>query len=142
MADPTVTQFLGEGRPLTRVEAWRQLAMILGHWTLRGFGLWAVEERGTGRLLGRIGCQEPEGFPAFEIGYVLARHAWGNGFAREGAAAALEYARQTLGREEVTSIIRPANVASIRVATALGARAAETVDFFGAPATIYRYPRE
>jgi RimJ/RimL family protein N-acetyltransferase len=50
--------------------------------------------------------------------------------------------QQTLGREEVTSIIRPANVASIRVATALGARAAETVDFFGAPATIYRYPRE
>jgi hypothetical protein len=49
--------------------------------------------------------------------------------------------RQTL-RDEVTSIIRPANVASIRVATALGARAAETVDFFGAPATIYRHPRE
>ena len=68
MADPAVTQILGEGLPLTRVDSWRQLAMILGHWTLRGFGLWAVEHRANGRLLGRIGCHEPEGFPAFEVG--------------------------------------------------------------------------
>jgi len=142
MADPAVTQFLGEGHPLTRVEAWRQLAMILGHWTLRGFGLWAVEDRGSGRLLGRIGCQEPEGFPAFEIGYVLARQAWGNGYAREGAAAALQFARQSLRRRDIASIIRPANTGSIRVAVALGARPAETVEFFGAPSVVYRYPHE
>lgn len=142
MADPAVTQFLGEGHPLARVEAWRQLAMILGHWTLRGFGLWAVEERASGRLLGRIGCHEPEGFPAFEIGYVLAREAWGSGFAREGAAAALQFARQTLHRRDITSIIRPANTGSIRVATSLGARPAETVEFFGAPSVVYRYPHE
>lgn len=142
MADPEVTQFLGEGRPLTRVDAWRQLAMILGHWTLRGFGLWAVEERASGRLIGRVGCHEPEGFPAFEVGYVLAREAWGNGYAREGAAAALQFARQTLRRREITSIIRPANTGSIRVATSLGARPAETVEFFGAPSVVYRYPHE
>lgn len=142
MADPVVVQFLGEGRALTRVDAWRQLAMILGHWTLRGFGLWAVEERATGRLLGRIGCQEPEGFPAFEVAYVIARDAWGNGYAREGAAAALHFARHTLRRRDITSIIRPDNAGSIRVATSLGARAAETVEFFGAPSTVYRYPNE
>jgi len=142
MADPAVTQFLGEGRPLSRVDAWRQMAMILDHWTLRGFGLWAVEERGSGRLVGRIGCNMPEGFPAFEIGYVLAREAWGKGYAREGAAASLQFARQTLRRREITSIIRPANTASIRVAISLGAQAAETVEFFGAPSIIYRYPEE
>jgi RimJ/RimL family protein N-acetyltransferase len=142
MSDPVVVQYLGEGKPLTRAEAWRQMAMILGHWTLRGFGLWAVEERETGRLLGRIGCQEPEGFPAFEVGYVLARQAWGNGYAREGAAAALHFARHTLHRRDVTSIIRPDNAGSIRVATSLGARAAETVEFFGAPSIVYRYPNE
>ena len=141
MADPGVTRFLGEGRALSRADAWRQMAMIIGHWALRGFGLWAVEERSTGRLLGRIGCNQPEGFPAFEIGYVLARHAWGHGYAREGAAAALGYARDVLGRTEITSIIRPGNSGSIRVATSLGAVAAETVEFYGAPAVIYRYPR-
>lgn len=141
MADPEVTRYLSDGRPLTRADAWRQLAMLAGHWTLKGFGLWAVEERTTGNLLGRIGCLEPEGWPGFEVAYTLARSAWGHGYAREGAAAALRYARETLGRHDVISIIRPANAGSIRVATALGAVADGTVEFFGAPSLIYRYPR-
>ncbi len=140
MADPDVARYLADGRALSGPEAWRQLAMILGHWVLRGFGLWAVEERATGRLIGRIGCHEPEGWPAFEIGYTLARDAWGKGYAREGAAAALAYARDVLHRDEIVSVIRPANAASIRVARALGAEPAETVEFFGAPAVLYRYP--
>lgn len=140
MAHPEVTQYLMDGRPLSRAEAWRQMAMFLGHWTLRGFGVWAVEERATGQFVGRIGCLEPEGFPAFEIAYTLTRSAWGRGYAREGAATALRYARETLNRREIASIIRPANTASIRVAQSLGAVAAETVEFFGAPSVIYRYP--
>ena len=141
MADPDVTRFLGDGRPLGRAEAWRQMAMIAGHWVLRGFGLWAVEERATGAFLGRIGCFEPEGWPGFEIGYTLARGAWGRGYAREGAAAALRHARETLGRDAIISVIRPDNAASIRVATALGAMPDGQVDdFFGGLALIYRYP--
>src|SRR4051794_16180587 len=129
-----------DGRPFTRVEAWRQLAMFAGHWVLRGYGLWAVEERDTGEFLGRIGCLNPEGFPAFEIAYTLGRWAWGKGYAREGAAAALRYAREVLRRTDIASIIRPANGASIRVATSLGAVAAETVEFSGAPSVVYRCP--
>ena len=141
MADPDVARYLADGRPLSRTEAWRQLAMFVGHWTLKGFGVWAVEERATGTLLGRIGCIQPEGWPGFEVAYTLARFAWGRGYAREGAAAALRYAHETLGQEDVISIIRPQNAGSIRVATSLGASLDETVDFFGAPALIYRYPR-
>lgn len=141
MQDPEVTRFLADGRPLSRVDAWRQLAMFTGHWMLKGFGVWAVEERATGKLLGRIGCMEPEGWPGFEIAYTLARTAWGHGYAREGAAAALHHARESLGKRDIISIIRPANAGSIRVATSLGARPAETVEFFGAPAVLYRYPR-
>lgn len=140
MADPEVTRFLGEGQPLSRADAWRQMAVYLGHWALRGFGIWAVEERATQTFIGRIGCFYPEGFPGFEIGYTLARHAWGKGYAREGAAAALAFARNTLGQTDIISIIRPANIASIRVAESLGARRAETVEFYGAPSVLYRYP--
>ena len=140
LADPEVARFLGDGRPLNRVDAWRQLAMIIGHWELRGFGLWAVEERTTGRLLGRIGCHEPEGWPGFELGYALARDAWGQGFAREGASAALDYARRELGREVIISLIRPANRASIAVAEHFGARRTGSVEFFGAPTDVYTYP--
>jgi RimJ/RimL family protein N-acetyltransferase len=140
MADPGVARFLGAGGALSRDDAWRQMAMILGHWVLRGYGLWAVEEQATGRLLGRIGCQYPEGFPGFEIGYTLGRDAWGRGYGREGAAAALAYARDVLHRSDIISLIRPDNVRSIRVAESLGAAAAETVEFFGAPSVVYRYP--
>jgi len=75
-ADPEVMRYLGEGRTLTRGEAWRQMAMILGHWRLRGYGLWAVEERATGALLGRIGFFNPEGWPGFELGWMLRRQSY------------------------------------------------------------------
>ncbi|MGZ8379108.1 MAG: GNAT family N-acetyltransferase [Gemmatirosa sp.] len=140
VADPEVMRHLADGRPLGRADAWRQMAMFVGHWALRGFGVWAVEERATGAFVGRIGCFQPEGWPAFEIAYTLARSAWGRGYAREGAAAALRYARETLGRDAIVSVIRPDNAASIRVATSLGAVEDGTVEFFGAPALIYRYP--
>src|SRR6266850_5266100 len=139
MANPAVGRCLMDGRPLSRTEAWRQMAMFIGHWVLRGYGLWAVEERATGQFIGRIGCLELEGFPAFEIAYTLTASAWGRGYAREGAAAALRYAREVLGRREIASIIRPGNTASIRVAESLGAVAGETVEFFGAPSIVYWY---
>lgn len=141
LADPDVARFLADGRPLSRAEAWRQMAMFAGHWVLRGFGVWAVEERATGRFIGRIGCFQPDGWPGFEIAYTLARSAWGRGYAREGAAASLAYARDVLRRDRIISIIRPANTRSIRVAESLGASRVGTVGFFGAPADIYEYPR-
>jgi len=140
MADPEVTRFLGDGQPLSRVDAWRQLELLIGHWELRGFGLWAVEERASGHFIGRIGCHEPEGWPGFELGYVLAREAWGRGLAREGAAAALAFARRELGREEIISLIRPGNRASIAVAEHFGARRTESVEFYGAMTDVYTYP--
>src|ERR1700753_2367540 len=99
--DPEVTRYLGDGKPLERFLAWRQMAMIVGHWGLRGFGLWAVEEKATGRLAGRVGFFEPEGWPGFELGWVLAREFWGRGFATESARRALEFAFDEMSRERV-----------------------------------------
>lgn len=139
VADPEVTRYLGNGQPLARREAWQQMAMFAGHWVLRGFGIWAVEERATGVFIGRVGCYEPEGWPGFELGYTLCRPAWGQGYAREAAAAALRYAREVLGRKQIISIIRPANAPSARVALCLGARLDGSVEFFGSRADIYLY---
>ncbi len=119
-SDHEVMRYLGEGRALDRWEAWRQMAMVLGHWQLRGYGPWAVEERATGRLLGRIGFFNPEGWPGFELGWVLRRDSWGNGFATEGATAALSFAFGEMKQSKVISLIQPANEPSIRVALRLG----------------------
>jgi RimJ/RimL family protein N-acetyltransferase len=136
-ADPEVMRHLGEGKTLTRAEAWRQIAMIVGHWQLRGYGLWAVEERATGELVGRIGFFNPEGWPGFELGWVLRRAAWGKGYATEGARRALAHAFTEMGREHVISLIYPANTASIRVAERLGEALERRTELYGHEVLVY-----
>ncbi len=119
-ADPEVMRYIRAGA-LTRAEAWWQLARYMGHWQLRGYGLWAVVERSTGALIGHLGLLDPEGGHGLELGWALARPAWGKGFAYEGTRAALEYAFGALGRDHVLCVIRPENHRSIRLAERLGA---------------------
>ena len=118
-ADPAVMKFLG-GKVFSRAEAWRSMAFFIGHWEIRGYGHWAVEEKSTGRMIGRIGFLNPEGWPGFEIGWTLARHAWGKGYATEGARRALAYAFTELGQRHVISLIHPENTPSMKVAERLG----------------------
>ncbi|MEO6326042.1 MAG: GNAT family N-acetyltransferase, partial [Thermoanaerobaculia bacterium] len=84
-ADPEVMQHLGG--TLSRHDAWRHMATLLGHWQLLGYGHWAAIERSTNTLVGRVGFLNPEGWPGFELGWTLARGAWGKGYATEGARA-------------------------------------------------------
>jgi RimJ/RimL family protein N-acetyltransferase len=140
-ADPEVMRYLGDGRTLGRSEAWRQMAMILGHWQLRGYGLWAVEERATGALVGRLGFFEPEGWPGFELGWMLRRASWGRGYATEGAERALAHAFTEMGRQRLISLIWPDNRASIRVAERLGERLEGRTTLFGQEALVYGIDR-
>lgn len=71
MADPEVTRFI---TPLpTRADAWRNMATVVGHWVLRGYGFWAVERKEDGILLGRVGLWSPEGWPGIEVGWALGK---------------------------------------------------------------------
>ncbi len=140
-ADPEVMRYLGDGKALSRWDAWRQMAMILGHWPLRGYGLWAVEERATGALIGRVGFFEPEGWPGFELGWMLRRASWGRGYAIEGARRALAHAFTEMDRRHVISLIRSANQPSIRVAARLGETLEGRTDLFGHEALVYGIDR-
>jgi RimJ/RimL family protein N-acetyltransferase len=142
VADAEVTRYLGEGRPLSRGDAWRQMAFVLGHWQLKGYGLWAVEETATGRLAGRIGFLNPEGWPGFELGWTLAREFWGRGYATEGARRVLDFAFEELGRDHVISLIRPDNSASVRVAERIGESIEGSVEIFGGESLIYGISRD
>jgi RimJ/RimL family protein N-acetyltransferase len=138
-ADPDVMRHLSlTGDPLTREDAWRQMAMFAGHWQLRGFGMWAVEERASGQLVGRIGLHYPEGWPDRELGWALRRESWGRGLAGEGARAAAGYAFGELGWTHVISLIRPGNTRSIRVAERLGALLSGSSVVRGVEHLVYR----
>lgn len=140
-ADPEVMRFLGDRRPMSRFDAWRYLAMIVGHWHLRGYGHWAVEEKASGELVGRVGFFNPEGWPGFELGWTLGRAWWGRGYATEGARRALRHAFTEMGREHVISVIDPQNSASIRVAERLGERPEGTAQVFGREVIVYGIDR-
>jgi RimJ/RimL family protein N-acetyltransferase len=141
-ADPEVMRYIGKGQTLSRFEAWRNMAMILGHWQLRGYGMWAVEEGKSSEMIGRIGCWQPEGWPGFEIGWTLRRNYWGCGYATEAARATMVYAFEQLQQSHVISLIRPENWASRRVAEKLGEKLEGTTEIFGMEAVIYGISRE
>lgn len=117
--DEDVTRFTVRAK-LDRLDAWRHLAVILGHWQLRGFGMWGVFERETERLVGRVGFFHPETWPDFELGWTIGKAYWGRGYAPEAAKACLDYAFDVMKRKRVISLIDPLNVASIRVAEKIG----------------------
>lgn len=117
-ADAEAMRFLGG--PRSRAEAWRDLATMAGSWALKGFGMFSVIEKARGRWIGRLGPWRPEGWPGTEIGWGLARAAWGKGYALEGAAAATDWVFDHLGWTEVIHTIDPGNAASEALARRLG----------------------
>jgi RimJ/RimL family protein N-acetyltransferase len=138
-ADEEVMRHIGAGGPVAADVAWRHMALFLGAWALRGHGMWALEELSSKRLIGRVGYLDPPGWPGCELGWLLARDAWGQGYAFEAAGAARDYGRDALGLGELISLIRPDNVRSIALAQRLGASAAETIEFMGQACRLYRH---
>ena len=118
MADEHTAKFIGG--PMPRAAAWRAMATMAGSWSLKGFGMFSVLEKGTGHWIGRMGPWHPEAWPGTEVGWGLVRHAWGKGFASEGAAATIDWAFENLGWTEVIHCIDDRNHASIKVAERLG----------------------
>lgn len=129
------------GGPMSHELAWRNLAMEAGHWLLRGFGRWAIVEKATGTWIGITGLWHPDGFPERELGWDLAAHATGKGYATEAAKAARAYAYDTLGWHTLISLVADGNEASAAVAKRLGAThdGRFTHERFG-PMNVYRHP--
>ena len=119
MADADVQRYL-HGEPLSRADAWRNFAMAIGHWELRGYGVWAVERKSDGAFMGRVGMINPEGWPGLEVGWTLGKPYWGQGYATEAAQAALRYGFLTQPVDRLISCIDPGNKASQAVALRLG----------------------
>jgi len=120
MSHPEVTQYVHGGKPYTETEVdeWfaRQARQLAEHDMCMG----AIVEKATNRVVG-LGGTQPLGTTAdLEIGWILARDAWGHGYATETGAAAMRHVLETLKRPRVVAIIDPGNEPSKRVAARLG----------------------
>jgi len=121
-ADPVVMEYFV--KPLTRAESDALVARIEAAIEKLGYGLWALESRETGEFLGFTGLAEqtfPAHFtPAVEVGWRLARSAWGHGHASEAARAALTDGFTRAGMDEIVSMTAATNMRSQRVMRRLG----------------------
>jgi RimJ/RimL family protein N-acetyltransferase len=126
-ADPVVVQHT-TGKPQTQEEVWARLLRYVGHWTLLGFGFWAIDEKATGEFVGEAGFADfkrglgpsLDGVP--EIGWILASAFHGKGYATEAVRAVIAWGEQHFGPIRTACLIHPENIASIRVAEKCGYR--------------------
>ncbi len=103
-------------------EAFKDMAAWLGQWELRGTGHWSLEEKNSGRFVGRAGLHQPErhDWPGVEVGWALHPDFWGHGYATEAGAAATSYGFERLGVGKLFSCILAENHRSQAVAKRLG----------------------
>ena len=134
-AHPEVWQF-PYGRAFTRAETEIFLNLQIAEWDAVGFGCWVARTTDDDRIIGYVGLSVPaflpEVLPAVEVGWRFAPSAWGQGFATEGATAALDQAFTTLGLDRVCSVPQAGNPPSAKVAERLGMRLVREVSI---PAT-------
>ncbi len=142
LQDPVVMYAYEHAFSQDEVEEW--MARQMERYRTWGFGLWAVHERSTGKLVGQCGItmQDWDGRPVPEVGYLFRRDRWGRGYATEAAKAARDYAFDTLHFPAVYAIIRDSNQPSQAVAGRLGMEPVGTqlkhYDHMDRPHIVYR----
>ena len=145
-ADPEVMRWIGDGSVRDRAQTQDAIARFQREWAEQGWGRFAIEEDGV--LVGWVSLAVPtflpEVLPAVEIGWRLARSAWGRGLATESAQAMLAFAFDDVGLDRVVSICNVQNTASERVMTKLGMHKdrATVVPSHGVPVLVYAIGRD
>jgi RimJ/RimL family protein N-acetyltransferase len=123
-------------------EVWARMMRYPGHWSLMGFGYWALEEKATGRFVGEAGFLnlrrtiEPPLGDAPEAGWVLAPEAQGKGYATEAMAEITAWGDAHFGKARTVCMIAPENAPSLRVAEKLGYREYARTTFKGSPTVL------
>jgi len=139
LSDPGTARFIAaDGKPITsELAGWRNAAVMSGHWALHGFGMFAVEEKSSGKYIGRVGPWSPPGWPGFEVGWGIAKEFRGKGYAVEAARASIDWAFATFALDQIVHPIDRENIASQAVARRLGAEKQREIDLFGKVADLW-----
>jgi RimJ/RimL family protein N-acetyltransferase len=124
-SDPVGARFIGDGTPITRDECMTWLAVTERNYATRGYGMFALEDRATDRIVGFCGLVHPGGQAEPEIKYAFHRSTWGQGLASEAVPALLAYGAQTFAMARIVATVAPDNLASQRVLRKAGATLAQ-----------------
>jgi ribosomal-protein-alanine N-acetyltransferase len=142
--EPDVLKYFSR-RPPDSIEAERAgIERHMGHYDRHGFGLWATILRESGELIGRCGliCQQVDGIEDVEVGYLLSPRFWGRGLASEAARASRDFGFRVAGCPRLISIINTQNIASKRVAAAIGMKPSRQTWFHNTEVEIFSISRD
>jgi RimJ/RimL family protein N-acetyltransferase len=140
--DPEVMRYITNGAPWSEDRIVRFIERQITSLAEHGYCRWKLVEKASGRTIGFCGAGSWRDLPLPEIGWWLARDAWGKGYATEAARAALEDLFGRIGLARVTSIAMPANLASLHVMEKLGLRPECEFDHEGMRLLRYGVSRE
>ncbi|MGY3437522.1 GNAT family N-acetyltransferase [Marinovum sp. KMM 9879] len=128
------------GGPLNAYEAWMLYAAEIGHWQIRGYGMWMIHHKDSGETLGMAGGWKPAKWPEAEIAWIIWPDKAGRGFALEATHAVRAYFYGTLGWDGAVSYLDPKNLDSIRLAERLGAKKDHGAASVDGSDVVYRHP--
>ena len=128
------------GGPLNSYEAWMLYAAEIGHWHIRGYGMWMIRHKESGETLGMAGGWLPARWPEREIAWIIWPDKAGQGYALEATHAARNYLYSHLGWDGAVSYIDPKNLDSIRLAERLGALRDPDAPGIDGSDVVYRHP--
>jgi len=140
LGEEGVLRYFPKSDPPPRDKVQAMIARQLKHWEERGYGLWAVESRPTGELLGRCGLQYLPETDETEVDFILGKKFWGQGLATEAGRASVRYGFEELPLASIVGIVHPENLASRRVLEKLGMKLIERRRYFDMDC--YRYAIE
>lgn len=128
------------GGPLNKYETWMLYAAEIGHWQIRGYGMWMIHDKQTMETYGMAGGWFPAGWPEREIAWIIWPDKAGHGYALEATHAARKYFYDEQGWEGAVSYLDPKNLDSIRLAERLGAKKDKTAATIDGSDAVYRHP--
>lgn len=137
-SDPECVKYT-TGKPFTEYESWQKVASLIGHWHLRQYGPYVIEDKKTGVVMGFAGPYFPPFWPDPEIQWSLIKRFWRKGYASEAVVAIKKMLSENLPELPFISMVHPSNADSIQLAQKLNARFENEFYFKDTSWHIYRH---
>ena len=140
--DPAIARFIG-GKPFTREEVWARILRYVGHWTLMGYGFWAIEEKASSDFIGEAGFADfqrdldPPLGDGPEAGWALRTASHGKGYGEEAFRAVLAWGDEQFKDATIRCLIDKDNTASMRLAGKCGFIKEREAVYKGAPGVVF-----
>lgn len=131
MGQDEVGQWLPRGRGYTKEEVGKFLDNIAKHWQEKGYGIWAVIEKDSGKIIGHCGLNYVKQNDEVEVLYGFGKEYWGFGYATEAAKAALTFGSEKIGLDRIVAFAKTDNIASRKVIEKIGLKYIKDIEIFG-----------